>query len=194
MLYNFVVRLVGVVLWPIYRLKVVGSENIPKGPAVVCGNHTANIDSVMLFLAFKLKERPAVIAKAELFKTAIARWFFPKMGIFPVHRGKADLAAIKKSLSVLKNGQKLIIFPEGTRVKSGELGDGKSGAAMFAMRTSSPVLPVYITPGKKAFRGCTVTFGKPFYLPKPEKADAAAYKEAAEVIMQKIAETGEKAQ
>lgn len=186
MLYNLIVYVVYFALLPIYRMKFRGMENIPCGAAVVCGNHTARVDAVVVFLAlFRHKERPAVIAKAELFKNPIAKRFFTFMGAFPVNRGKADLTAVKKSLSVLKAGQKLIIFPEGTRVKEGNA-EAKSGAAMMAIRTNSPVLPVYITPGKKAFRGCTVTFGQPFLLEKPVKADAVAYKQGAEAIMEHI--------
>lgn len=193
MLYNLILIIVYAAIWPIYRLKIRGFENIPEGGAVVCANHTANIDAVVLFLAFKRRERPAVIAKSELFKTKIADKFFRYMGVFPVNRGKPDLFAIKHSLSILKGGGKLIIFPEGTRVKEGteESADAKTGAAMMALRTGVPVLPAYITPGKKAFRGCTVTFGKPLYLHKPEIADNAAYRAVTETIMHKIAEMGE---
>ncbi len=190
MLYNIIVWAVYLALAPIYRMKARGLENIPKGAAVVCGNHTARVDAVLVVLAlFRQGERPALIAKAELFRNPVARWFFTYMGAFPVNRGKADLAAVKKCLTVLKQGKKLIIFPEGTRVKEG-MGEAKSGAAMMALRTQSPVLPVYITPGKKAFRGCEVAFGQPFYLPKPEKADALAYKEGAEQIMARIETVG----
>ena len=190
MFYNIIVYVVYVALLPVYRLRVRGAENIPQGAAVVCGNHTARVDAVVVFLALFLHgNRPAIIAKAELFKNPIARWFFTYMGAFPVQRGKADLNAIKKSLTVLKQGKKLIIFPEGTRVKEGNV-EAKSGAAMMALRTHSPVPPVYITPGRKAFRGCTVTFGKPFLLPQPAKADAEAYKEGAEHIMDCVEQLG----
>ena len=191
MLYNLIVYVVYFALLPIYRLKVKGAEKIPEGAAVVCGNHTARVDAVVLFLALFLNgNRPAIIGKSELFRNPIARWFFTYMGAFPVDRGKADLMAIKKALTVLKQGQKLIIFPEGTRVKEGMSGEAKSGAAMMAVRTGSPVLPVYITPGRKAFRGCTVTFGDPFCLPKPEKGEHDPYKKGADQIMEKIWEIG----
>ncbi len=190
MLYSFIVWVVYLALFPIYRMKVRGIEHLPRGAAVVCGNHTARIDAVLVVLAlFRQGEHPALIAKAELFRNPVARWFFTYMGAFPVNRGKADLAAVKKSLAALKQGQKLIIFPEGTRVKEG-VGEAKSGAAMMAIRTNSPVVPVYITPGKKAFRGCRVVFGPAFFLPKPEKADALAYKEGAEQIMKQIGLVG----
>ena len=188
MLYNFFVYAASLVLLPVYRLKVRGKENIPQGAAVVCGNHTARSDVVMVFLAlFYHKERPAIIAKAELFKNPIAKWFFSYMGAFPIHRGSADLNAIKTSLSALKQGKKLIIFPEGTRVKEGmEAVEAKSGSAMFAQRTNSPVLPVYITPGKKALRGCTVTFGEPFFMTK--ELIGQDYQMGAKLIMEHIEE------
>ena len=193
MLYNLIVYVVHFALLPIYRLKVNGGwKRSREGAAVVCGNHTARVDAVVLFLALFLNGNPVrrIIGKAELFRNPIARWFFTYMGAFPVDRGKADLTAIKKALTVLKQGQKLIIFPEGTRVKEGMSGEAKSGAAMMAVRTGSPVLPVYITPGRKAFRGCTVTFGDPFYLPKPEKGEHDPYKKGADQIMEKIWEIG----
>lgn len=72
MFYNIIVYVVYVALLPVYRLRVRGAENIPQGAAVVCGNHTARVDAVVVFLALFLHgNRPAIIAKAELFKNPL---------------------------------------------------------------------------------------------------------------------------
>jgi 1-acyl-sn-glycerol-3-phosphate acyltransferase len=72
------------------------------------------------------------------------------------------MKAVKTALKCLKEGNKLLMFPEGTRVHEGEDVAAKTGAAMFATRTGVPLMPVYIQPKKKRFRRNTVVLGKPF--------------------------------
>ena len=186
-------RFLYLVVWPFFNLfhpvRTVGREHIPEGAAVICPNHTALSDPFFVAFAFQKKNPLRVMAKIQLMRVPVIGWLLGKAGIFGVDRGHADMHAAKTALRCLKEGHKLLIFPEGTRVKEGNV-EAKSGAAMMALRTHSPVLPVYITPGRKAFRGCTVTFGKPFLLPQPAKADAEAYKEGAEHIMDCVEQLG----
>ena len=91
------------------------------------------------------------------------RLYFEKAGIFGVKRGKADVAALKEAMRVLKGGERLLIFPEGTRVKEGEVSEAHTGAAMFSTRTGAPLVPVYIPPKKRIFRKTTVVFGEPYH-------------------------------
>lgn len=96
------------------------------------------------------------------------------LGAFPVDRSRADITAIKTALTAVKEGNKLLIFPQGTR-GAGE-NEAKEGAAMLAVRTKSPIVPVYITE-KKGFRThARVVIGKPF-LPDPKTKDYAAVSE-----------------
>ena len=180
--------IVYICLWPIYRFRFVNRHYITSGGAIICGNHTANIDSVLVVLALGDRKQYAAMAKKELFQVPVLKWLLKAFGAYPVSRGENDIHAIKYSLKALKAGEKLIIFPEGTRVKKGMVSEPKAGSAMLALRTGVPILPVYITPGRKAFRlhGCTVTFGKPYY-PKVEgRPTAEDYNEVTDEIMRRV--------
>ena len=102
-----------------------------------------------------------------------------------VRRGKSDVGAVKTSLKALKGQEKLLIFPEGTRHE--EIGEGKTGAAMMAIRTGVPILPVYISPERRHFHRTRVYIGKP-YMPFTEdrRATAEDYEVVTEQIMDHI--------
>ena len=142
----------------IFRIKVKGS--VPKeGAYILCANHTSLYDPVVV-AAFCRRDL-SFMAKAELFKIfglgVLIKW----LGAFPVERGKADIKAIKTALSILKKGESLLMFPEGTRVKSGESADAKSGMIMLSHRTGAPIIPIGINSDFRLFSRVTVTFGEP---------------------------------
>lgn len=178
------------VKWLLAPFKVYGRENIPEGAAVIAGNHTSNFDAPMTILSMPPKGDVRIIGKIELFQNKLFGWFLRKMGAFSVDRGHNDITAIKTALNALKSGQKLLIFPEGTRVKGQEDVSAKQGAALFAMRTNSPVLPVYLSSGKKLFRRSKVIFGKPYYIEGNYK-DQESLKRAADEMMEKVFALGE---
>lgn len=155
------------ILWPvfhlIYPIKAVGRENIPEGAAVICPNHSAAIDPFYVVFAFGRKYPMWAMAKQEILNWPVVGWILGKAGVFGVDRGSADLKAAKTALRCLKENRKLLMFPEGTRVHEGESVEAKAGAALFATRTGSPLLPVYIPTKKKLFRPNTVVIGKPYY-------------------------------
>ena len=132
-----------------------------------------------------------IIAKEELMKIPVLGFLLGKAGIIGIKRGKADVAAIKEAMRVLRNGEKLLLFPEGTRVKEGENAAAHTGAAMFATRTGTMLLPVYISPKKKLFRKTRVVFGKP-YAPVYEgrKAGPEDYQRIADDLMDRIHHLG----
>ena len=100
------------------------------------------------------------MAKKELFSNKFLCWFFGKLGGFPVDRGNTDIKAIKESLHTLKDGNKLLIFPEGTRVRQGQTVEPHSGAILLANKVGAPVVPVYLSVKKGLFRPITIRFGK----------------------------------
>ena len=155
------------ILWPvfhfIYPIKAVGRENIPEGAAVICPNHSAAIDPFYVVFAFGRKYPMWAMAKQEILNWPVVGWILGKAGVFGVDRGSADLKAAKTALRCLKENRKLLMFPEGTRVHEGESVEAKAGAALFATRTGSPLLPVYIPTKKKLVRPNTVVIGKPYY-------------------------------
>jgi len=148
-------------LWhPVFR--VYGRENIPQdGSLLICPNHSGMADPFWAVFAIRPEQRMRFMAKKEAMDTpvlgAILRW----LGVFGVDRGGADVNAIKTGLKCLKDGQWLLVFPEGTRVKQGKTVEAKAGAVLLSSRTNTPILPVYISPRRNPFCPVTCIIGKP---------------------------------
>lgn len=151
--------------------KVSGRENIPEGGCVICPNHSDVIDPPLAAAAMGNRYPIRIMAKKELFQGGFFDRLITWLGAFPVDRSRADLTAIKTALQSVRDGRKLLIFPQGTR-GAGEH-EAKEGAAMLALKTRAPIVPMYITE-KKGFRShARVVIGKPF-LPDPKTRDYAA--------------------
>lgn len=183
-------------LWPFFNLlhpcKAIGREHIPEGGALICANHTRLSDPLFVVFAFHLKNRLRFMAKSELMRIPILGWLLAKAGVFGVERGKSDVGAIKLALKVLKGGEKLMLFPEGTRFKEGDGGAAKTGAAMLALRTGVPVVPVYIPRDKKWFGRTPVIIGAPYYPGvQGRKATPEDYRVVADDLMKRIRALGE---
>lgn len=144
-----------------FRWEVSGAENIPDGGLLICGNHTTMGDPFYVLVSLGCHRQAHVMAKDEIMKWPVIGWIVKKAGVIGVKRGRSDVGAIKESMRVLKDGERLLLFPEGTRVKEGESVEAHNGAAMLATRTGVPILPVYISPRRKGEK-VQVIFGKPF--------------------------------
>ena len=184
------------VIWPFFNLfrpvRAIGRENIPDGPAVICPNHTTADDPFFVVFAFGRHFPMRAMAKVQIMRVPFIGWILGKAGVFGVDRGAADMKAVKTALKVLKGGDKLLMFPEGTRVHEGESVEAKTGAALFATRTGAPLLPVYIQPKKTWFRRNTVVIGQPYY-PEFEgrKPTADELQAIAEDLMVRVRALGE---
>ena len=156
------------IVWPFFNLvhpnRTIGREHIQDGGVLVCGNHTDLSDPVFLAFAFQLKHQIRPMAKAELLRIPVLGWILKHIGVFGVERGKSDVGAIKHAMKLLKDGEKVLLFPEGHRVHSGEAGQGeaKNGAAMLAVRCGVPILPVYVPEKKNWFQRTTIVIGEPY--------------------------------
>lgn len=156
------------IAWPFFNLvhpqRTIGREHIPEGGALVCGNHTSMGDPLFMAFAFQKKNQIRPMAKAELLRVPVIGWILKGIGVFGVERGKSDVGAIKLAMKYLKGGEKVLLYPEGTRVraKKGEKSDPKTGAAMLAVRCGVPLLPVYIPEEKFWFRRTPVVIGEPY--------------------------------
>ncbi len=184
------------VIWPFFNffhpVKVIGRENIPDGPAVICPNHTTAGDPFYVVFAFGHRYTMRAMAKIQIMRVPVIGWLLSKAGVFGVDRGAADMKAVKTALKFLKDGHKLLMFPEGTRVHEGEHVEAKTGAALFATRTGVPLVPVYIQPKKRLFRFNTVVIGKP-YMPTFEgrKPTAEELQEIAHDLLDRVHALGE---
>ena len=173
MLRKIIVFLVYIFNVIVFRVKCVGQENIQnKGAYIICANHTSNWDEQIL--VSNLKRKVYVMAKAELFKNKFIKWLGDKCCVFPVKRGMRDIESIKYSLKLLKDGEILVIFPEGTRKGLEKNGKAQNGVAYMAIRTGVPVIPVGIQGEMKQFRKVKLNIGEPldfsqYKSNKPEK-------------------------
>ncbi len=163
MLFKIVKFLIKCFLHIFFRLKVHNIENFPKeGGAIVAANHKSNWDGVLC--AALMPRRIFFMAKQELFSNSLFAKVMKWAGAFPVNRGAADVGAIKNAMKIIKNGECIAIFPEGTRVKEGETREIKSGVAMIAEKTKAPVVPIAIK-GKYGFlRKIEIFVGEPIYV------------------------------
>ena len=190
-LYRVVVTIIRPFVRILYRLKVIGLENIPeKNGVIICPNHTSNADPVVL--AVSLKRQIYFMAKAELFKNKILRKLFKMVGAFPVERGKRDSSAIDNAEKILKNGEQLGLFIEGTRSKTDDFLRPKTGCAMIAYKTGATIIPICITGTSehklKIFKKNVVSIGKPITMNQlniPE-GTGKEFREASRFIMESI--------
>ena len=172
--YKFICGLVrfGFFFWhPVFRVE--GRENIPEGPCVICSNHKGLADPLWTLLALREPKMIRIMAKDELFHVPVLKHILKWGGVICVKRGEADLSAVRDSFRALKNGEKLLIYPEGTRVHDGEHLEGKTGAVMLANRAHCPILPMYIKRRRFPFSSMKVVLGKT-YEPKSENRHPTA--------------------
>jgi 1-acyl-sn-glycerol-3-phosphate acyltransferase len=182
--YSFALPLLNVVFRLFFPLKIIGRENIPDSAALVCANHSSYADPVLLVLAFTSKHPLHFMAKEELFQKPFLRWLLPKIESFPVRRGAADLSAIKQAMKYLKSGEKVMMFPEGKRVRGEVSAAAKSGAAMLAVRTKAPLLPVGLPAKRRLFQRNTIVIGKPYHPELDgEKPSSEAYRIIADDLL-----------
>ncbi len=181
------------VLWLFYKIffryKFYGAENVPaEGAAIICGNHLSMLDPISVVLG--IKRLPCFIAKKELFANKLFAKVLSTLKAFPVDREKMDMKAIKTALKVLKEGELLGIFAQGTRVKDGEDVAAKAGVALFAVKSGAPVIPVAIKTNYKLFSKIEVFFGEPISFEefKGKKVTTEELNDIAEGIMGKVYE------
>lgn len=181
-------------IFPFHPIRRVGRDRLPEGGALLCGNHTTASDPFCVVFALGRRPQCRVMAKEELMKIPLVGFLLKKAGIIGVKRGKADVGAAKETIKALKNGEKLLLFPEGTRIAEGEVSSAHNGAALFATRTGVPIVPVYIPRKKRWFRFTTVVFGEP-YMPRYEgrRPTPEDYDRIAREIMEKISALKEQA-
>jgi len=134
-----------------FRERRLGREHIPKGGVILAANHRSFLDP---FLIGACVPRPIYfVAKEELFKNPLIAWFLNCMGAFPVRRGASDEESVLTARALLDRGQAVVIFPEGTRIRTGSLAKPRRGVGRLALESGKPVVPIAITGSERARRG-----------------------------------------
>jgi 1-acyl-sn-glycerol-3-phosphate acyltransferase len=136
------------------RLRVIGAERL-QGSAVYACNHASNIEPPAIFRALEpLFPRLRVIYKAELRKLPILVWAFDAAGFVPLQRGNPEQSrpAIDRAAQAIRDGNSFVIFPEGTRSRTGELLPFKKGGFLLAIKAQCPIVPVAVSGGRNAMR------------------------------------------
>ena len=162
------------VFFLLWRVRVEGRDQVPKeGPAILAANHQSFCDS--FFLPLVLRRRVTYVAKAEYFDSWKTAWFFRAAGQIPIRRegGSSSQRALDTACDVLRSGQLLGIYPEGTRAPDPRLHRGHTGVLRVARTCDAPIIPVGIAgtrevqpPGRmimRPFRTVTIRFGSPIH-------------------------------
>ena len=146
MVYVIVVPLAWLIWHLVFRIRVYGRENLPReGGFIIAPNHISAIDPVFVVLARFWGKKMLILAKEELFeKSAVLRWFLLQVGAIPLARGKADTGALDEAVRDCRAGRGLLIFPEGTRTKTGQTAKPKSGAFVIASMAGVDMIPCRI--------------------------------------------------
>lgn len=149
-LYAFSRWLVGTGLRLKYGMKCEGVENVPAGGGVVvAANHCSYLDPPVLACALRRPVR--FMARDTLFSNAFARWYFPRVGVIPLDRTRGDVAALRTAISLLKAGNAVALYPEGTRSEDGKLHEAKGGIGFLIAKGEVPVVPMHIAGTFEAF-------------------------------------------
>jgi len=184
--------------WPVvkvgFRLRARGTEHLPEGGFVLAANHTSNFDPWPLGLPLFPRRQLRFMAKSELFNP-ILKPILVGGGAFPVRRGQADLEAVNRAVELVRNGEIVVMFPEGTRRRKGlrkkHEARAHTGAARIALSADAPLVPAAIKGTDRLTRlgPLRVAYGPPIPLDDLRGQEISpAAREATERLMAEIHE------
>ncbi len=192
---NWMYELVRLVLTPylllFFRTRAIDSDKVPPdGPAIVAPNHFSFLDH--FFVAVYLRRKVQFMAKSQLFEMPL-EIVYNNGGVFPVRRGHRDDEAFKTAHAILARGGIVVMYCEGGRSRSGELGEPKPGIGRLALESGAPVVPVALVGSERVrdwkrgqFPKVTVQFGDPIQFEQVEDPDRDQSQSASEQIFARI--------
>jgi 1-acyl-sn-glycerol-3-phosphate acyltransferase len=188
-------ELVQLVLTPyllvLYRTRCIDSDHVPpEGPAIIAPNHFSFLDH--FFVAVYLSRKVHFMAKSQLFKRPM-QFIYSHGGVFPILRGRRDEEAFKTAHAVLARGDLIVMYSEGGRSRTGELGKPRPGIGRLALESGAPVVPTAIAGSQRVrnwkrleFPKVTVQYGKPLRFERVESPSREQSQAASELIFEEI--------
>jgi 1-acyl-sn-glycerol-3-phosphate acyltransferase len=192
--YPFVRALISLPTLLIYRVRAIGVKNVPRqGPLLLAPNHFSQMDH--FFVGLYLRRQVRFMAKSQMFGPPVLTYIYKHGGVFPVRRGQHDEESFKTAFTILEQDGMLLVYAEGGRSRSGELGKAKPGIGRIALESGVPVVPVAIQGSEKVrrwkrfrFPKVTVQFGEPLSFPTEEAASRERQLEVAEEVFSEVRE------
>jgi 1-acyl-sn-glycerol-3-phosphate acyltransferase len=178
----------------LYRTRAIDFKNVPKeGPVLLAPNHFSQMDH--FFTGLYLRRQVRFMAKSQLFGPPVLTYIYKHGGVFPIRRGHHDEEAFKTAYAILEQDGMLLVYAEGGRSRSGELGEVKPGIGRIALETGVPVVPVAIH-GSAAVRRwkrfrfpkVTVQYGEPLTFPVEEAPSRERQLEVATQVFDRVRE------
>jgi 1-acyl-sn-glycerol-3-phosphate acyltransferase len=160
----------------LYRTRAIGVQNVPReGGLILAPNHFSQMDH--FFAGVYLRRKIRFMAKSQLFGPPVLTYIYKHGGVFPVRRGHHDEEAFKTAFELIDQGEMLLVYAEGGRSRSGEMGEPKAGIGRLALESGAPIVPVAIHGSALArrwkrlrFPKVTVQFGEPMSFPMERDA------------------------
>jgi len=178
----------------LYRVRAIGLENVPReGALVLAPNHFSQMDH--FFAGVYLRRKVRFMAKSQIFGPPLLTYVFKHGGVFPVRRGHRDEEAFETVRQLLDQGEMLLVYAEGGRSRSGELGEPKAGIGRIALESGVPVVPVAIHGSQRvrrwkrlSFPRVTLQFGEPLSFAVEEEPSRERQLEIAAEIFARVRE------
>jgi 1-acyl-sn-glycerol-3-phosphate acyltransferase len=177
----------------LYRLRDEGAANVPHaGPAILAPNHFSGMDHFLI--GFPIARPVRFMAKSQLFKGRFLEWALPRLGAFPVRRGQRDGEALSTARSILSQSGLLVMYVEGGRSRSGQIGDrARPGIGRLSLETGAPIVPVAIHGSERArnwkrleFPSITVRYGEPLEFSVQSDPPRERQQEVADAVLARV--------